>query len=164
MLVVARAFNDIVFNLPFATAHETGAWQHLETKGNVAETVLNAATALNRAVYHQVFVASDFSTIPTKIGAVMLLQGATLAAASVIGSIMAAPGMIMTLSGAHLANTITVNGHVWTAGTNGEFHTAKLTAEWEANYQTMLAGYGASLTASGWKGMPRRCSKTPVCW
>ena len=147
MLVVARAFNDIVSNLPFATAYRTGAWQQLDMNGNVAETVLQAATALNRTMYQQVFVASDFSTIPTQIGAVMLVPGATLAAASAISSIVAAPGMIVTLSGAQIAHTMTVNGHVWTADANGEFHTANLAAEWKANYQTMLAGNGASLTA-----------------
>jgi len=146
-LVVARSFNDIVSNLPFATAYENGAWQQLDMNGNVAETVLQAATALNRTMYQQVFVASDFSKMPTQIGAVMLVPNATLAAAAAISSIVAAPGKIVTLSGVQIANTMTVDGHVWTADANGAFHTGNLAAEWKADYQTMLAGNGASLTA-----------------
>jgi hypothetical protein len=147
-LIVARSFNDVMSNLAFGSAYLNGAWQQLDMNGNIAESVQQAATALNRTMYQQVFVASDFSTGPTQAGAVVLVPGANLAAATAISSIVAAPNMVVTLSGVQIANTMTVNGHVWTADAYGAFHTVNLGAEWQAEYATMLAGNGASLTAA----------------
>ena len=147
VLIVARAFNDVISNLPFATAFENGHWQQLNQNGDLATTVIQAATALNRTMYQQVFVASDFSSVPTQIGAVVLVPNATLAAAASITSIVALPNMIVTLNGSQIGNTMTVDGHTWTADVNGLFHTANLAAEWQANYQQMLAGDSATLTA-----------------
>lgn len=51
-----------------------------------------------------------------------------------------------SILGGTIPLTLTENGHVWTADSNGLYHTTTdLAAEWKGYYQTMLAGKGGSL-------------------
>jgi hypothetical protein len=59
---------------------------------------------------------------------------------------------ITTIFGQAISSSITSaafgTAHNWTADSSGLFHTStNLAAEWQADYTTMLAGHGASLTA-----------------
>ena len=147
-LVLPYVFSDIVSDLPFATVYENGAWQQLNQNGTVAETVIQAATALNTTMYRQVFVAADFSQSDTSTGPVVLIPHAASASAAPISAIVPAAGKVVTLSGVQIANSMTVNGHTWTADANGTFQTTtNLAAEWQGYYAAMLLGNGGSLTA-----------------
>jgi hypothetical protein len=147
-LVLPYVFSDLVSDLPFATVYENGAWQQLSQNGDVAETVIQAATALNTTMDRQVFVAADFSQSASATGPVKLIPGAATAAATAISKIVPAAGKIVTLSGVQIANSMTVNGHTWTADANGTFQTTtNLAAEWQAYYTQMVGGTGGSLTA-----------------
>jgi predicted lipoprotein with Yx(FWY)xxD motif len=147
-LVLPYVFSDIVSDLPFAAAYENGAWQQLNQNGDVAETVIQAATALNTSMDSQVFVAADFSQSATATGPVVLIPNAVNTAAAPISAIVPAAGKVVTLSGVQIANSMTVNGHTWTADRNGTFQTtANLATEWQGYYAAMLNGGGGSLTA-----------------
>ena len=142
-------FQDLVLSdAPFASVWQNGAWQQLGLNGDLTFTALQSAAALNDAMYRRVLVASDFSKTATDVGAVVLIPGAPAAGAASIASIVAGTGQIVTLDGSLISNSMTVNGHVWTAGTDGLFHTTtNLETEWKAYYAQMLAGFGGSLTA-----------------
>jgi hypothetical protein len=146
-LGVAYAMQDMLGYLPFGTNYTNGAWLTTNTNGNLSESALTAAGLMNQAMYRQVFTASDFSKTAATVGTVQLIPGAGSATVTPIAAVTAAAGKIVTLSGAQIANTMTVNGHVWTADANGLFHTTSLAAEWQGYYATMLAGNAGSLTA-----------------
>lgn len=147
-LALPYFFHDLLPNLPFATAWQNGQWVQLDQRGDVAGTVIEAATTLNNWMYRQVLVAADFSDDAAAVGPVVLLRNAPSATAQPIASISVPAGMIRTLDGSLIASTITVNGHVWTTGADGALHTAtNLAAEWAGHYQALQAGTGDSLTA-----------------
>ena len=145
---VSAAFNDVISNLPFATAFRNGHWEQLGMGGASAGTVIQAATALNQAMYTQVFVAADFGKDRTAIGPVVAVPHAPSAAAAPISTVAAPAGKLVTLSGQVVNATMTANGHIWNADGAGLFHTGNLAAEWTGYYAQMLAGNGASLTAA----------------
>jgi hypothetical protein len=115
--------------------------------GAVGETALTAAGLMNQAMYRQVFTGADFSKTATTVGAVKLIPGAQSATVTPISAVTPHAGDIVALSGAQIANTMTVDGHTWTADANGLFHTANLAAEWQADYNAMASGKGGSLSA-----------------
>ncbi len=146
LLALPYAFNDIITNLAFPTVFVNGQWQQLNMNGSVAETVIQAATALNDAMDVEVFVPGDFSTSAATIGPVVLVSPTAAAAAAPISSIVAPAGHEVTLSGQVISTTLIENGHTWTADANGLFHTSNLAAEWIGYETQMLARNANSLT------------------
>ena len=146
LLALPYIFNDVMSNLAFAAVYQNGKWDQLDMGGNVAGTVIQAATALNNTMFRQVFVAGDFSKDKTTAGPVMLVPNAPSAAAAPISSTVVPAGMQVTLSGELIATTLVVNGHTWTADANGQYHTANLASEWTGLYASALANGPGSLT------------------
>jgi len=146
-LAVAYVMQDMLGNLPFETTFANGAWTTTNFNGSLGETALTAAGMLNQAMYRQVFTSADFSTSATTVGKVVPIPGAASATVTPISSVAPIAGDIVTLSGAQIAKTMTVDGHLWTADANGLFHTTNLAAEWQSDYNAMLAGNGATLSA-----------------
>ncbi len=140
---VASFFDDsIMTHLPFPTVEENGTEEVLNQNGNAEDTLVAAVQALNNTLFTRVYVASDFSTSSTAVGAVVTVPNAPTTAppAPVAGA-----GQMTTLSGAVISTTITDLPHVWTADANGLFQTTTdLTLEWYTLYHEALAG--ASLT------------------
>jgi hypothetical protein len=147
VLAVAHVMQDMLGNLPFATTFANGAWTTTNYNGGLGETALTAAGLMNQAMYRQVFNGSDFGTSATTAGKVSLLANAPSATVTPISLVTATAGDEVTLSGAQISTTITVDGHTWTADANGLFHTANLAAEWRSDYQAMLTGASATLSA-----------------
>jgi len=53
---------------------------------------------------------------------------------------------LTTVFGEIAPQSLTVNGHVWTADSSGQYQTGSdLATEWSANYQIMLSGKGSTL-------------------
>ncbi len=146
-LGIAYVLGDMISNSQFDTTYVNGAWIQTGTNGSTSMTALNAASLMNQAMYRQVFTHDDFSKTATDTGSVKLIPGAQSATVTPISAVTAPTGDIVTLSGAVIANKMTVNGHVWTAGADGLFHTANLAAEWQSDYATMQAGNGGTLNA-----------------
>lgn len=144
-LAVAYAMGDMLGNLPFATTDVNGAWMTTNSNGMVGESTLTAAALMNQAMYRQVFTSSDFSKAATAAGAVKLIAGAPSAAVTPVTAVTPQAGKIVTLDGAQIASSFTVDGHNWTADSSGLFHTANLAAEWQNDYSILLKG--GSLTA-----------------
>ena len=142
-------FQEVLMSdVPFASVWQNGAWQQLGFNADVIGTSQQAAAALNDMMYRRVLVASDFSTNATATGATVLIPHAAAAGAAAIGTVVAPTGSIVTLDGSVISNTMIANGHTWTAGADGLFHTTtNLATEWQGYYQQMLAGFGGSLTA-----------------
>ena len=146
-LAVPYMFNDVISMLAFPSANIGGVWEQLDRNGNVAETAVQAATALNNTMFYQVFVAADFSKTATTVGPVVPVSATPAAPVVTIASETAPSGEMVTLSGQLIQTTQVVNGHTWTADTNGLFHTSNLAAEWTADYQAMLSGNTAGMNA-----------------
>lgn len=145
-LAISGFVQDLLGNIPFETTEVNGTWTTTTANGPNGATALAAATLMNQVMYAQVFTSADFSKTATTTGPVTLIAGAQPTAAAPISSVIPTVGDIVTSTGALIANSMTMNGHVWTADANGLFHTTDLTAEWQGYYATMLAGNGATLT------------------
>ncbi|MBS0643938.1 MAG: hypothetical protein JSS43_29100 [Proteobacteria bacterium] len=138
--------DSIVTNLPFATTWHNGAWMQFDSDGDPLMTAQAAATLFNTSAYRQVYVRSDFDLSASAVGAVVTVPGSVAPDAVPITSMSPTPGKVLTLDGSQIANTMTLNGHVWTADSNGLFHTTSLAAEWQTLGQKVLAGQTAGLT------------------
>ncbi len=145
-LALPYAFANVVSNLAFATAFQNGHWEQLDMWGNGAATVVQAATALNNAMFHQVFVAGDFSANPVASGPAVAIPGAKPIAAAPIAAVSAPAGKVLTLTGQTISTVLLANGHTWIADTSGLYHTANLAAEWTGYYAQMLAGNAGALS------------------
>jgi hypothetical protein len=139
-LAVCSFLGDaILTQLPFASAMQCAQFVQFDQLGNPSLTVADEAAALNDAMFRRVYVAGDFSKSATATGPVLLAANASPAGAAPI-SYTANPGYVVTLDGTAIVNTQTVNSHVWTAGSDGLFHTGNLATEWTTLYQKALAG------------------------
>ena len=146
---ISAFFDDFgLSHLPFPVVWQNGGWVQLNQNGAAEQTSRQAALGLNNTMYRQVLVAADFSKSATAVGPVVLIKGAPAAGATPISAITAPSGQMVTLTGQVISTTITVDGHTWTAGADGLFHTANLAQEWIGNYNAMQAGNAASLTAT----------------
>ena len=133
---IAAFFDDnILSHLSFPVVAQNGELEQLNQNGAAENTVQAQVDALNASMFTRVYKSVDFNipgTVPPGSGS---------------GNEPPA-GSVTTFFGASIAPSMTVNGHVWTVGTDGRFHTTtNLAAEWQGYYQQMLAGNGASLTA-----------------
>jgi hypothetical protein len=146
-LAVPYMFNDVISYLAFPAANIGGVWEQLDRNGNVAETAVQAAAALNNTMFYQVYVAADFSKTASTVGPVVPVSTTPVAPVITIASETAPAGEMVTLSGQLIATTQVINGHTWTADSNGLFHTTNLAAEWTADYQAMLSGNTAGMNA-----------------
>ncbi|MFO1081996.1 MAG: hypothetical protein U1E23_15370 [Reyranellaceae bacterium] len=146
-LAIVSVLPDMLGNLPFQTTYINGVWTTTGTSGQPGETALTAAGLMNQAMYRQVFTSADFARSATATGAIVLIPGAATATVTPVTAVQPGNGKVVTLSGARIAATMTVDGHVWTADSTGLFHTASLAAEWQAAYAAMLAGKGDTLSA-----------------
>ena len=129
--------DNVLTHLPFATIAKNGKIEQLNQNGNAENTLQAAVGALNQSAYQITLTAADFNVPGNPAG------GTTQAA-----------GTVTTVFGATIASTMTVNGHVWTVGADGLFHTnTNLTAEWQNYFAIMQAGNGNTLTAvQRWEG------------
>ena len=131
---VGNFLGDVILSaLPFPSTMQNGQMVQFDQLGNPSLTVAQEAAALNDAMFRRVYVAADFSKSATASGPVVLVPGAPAAGAAPIPTV-APPGEVVTLDGTDISSTQVVNGHSWTAGTDGLFHTANLAAEWIADY------------------------------
>lgn len=138
-------FDDVVLtHVPFATVWSNGHLEQLNQNGNKEDTLDNAVTALDDAMYFRVYQKTDFSQTASTANNAYVSK----AAAIIHQNGEPAAHQITTLYGEHIADTITNTPHTWTADTNGLFHTTTdLAAEWKQYYQMMQAGQGGQLTA-----------------
>ena len=139
-LAVSSFLGDVILtHAPFASQMQNDQFMQFDQLGNPSLTLAQAASALNDAMFRRVYVASDFSTSATATGATVLIPNAAPAGAAAI-SYTAPANSVVTLDGSIIANVQTVDGHTWTAGSDGLFHTANLASEWTTLYQEALAG------------------------
>ncbi len=130
--------DNILGNLAFAVVARNGELVQLNNDGGEACTFQAALDALNTSMSGRVYTAADFN-IP---------------GSRPIDSTAPVAGTETTLFGVSVSDTIVAGGHTWVADASGLFvTTTDLGAEWKADYQAMLAGNGASLTAEQrWEG------------
>lgn len=135
---VAAFFDDtILTHLPFPTIAQNGTLEVLNQNANAENTLTASVQAMNDTLFSRVYVASDFNTDSSVVGAVVTLSGAPPAPSSPT----AGAGQMITLTGSVISTTTTGLPHVWTAGADGVFHTTTdLTLEWYNLYQQALAG------------------------
>jgi len=136
---IADFFDDtILSHILFPTVAINGELVQLNQNANNENKLAQSVLAANAAM-SKVYKASDFA-----------IEGAQPAPL-----VSAGPGVtsITTLGGQVIAPTVTITlspyvTHVWVASDNGLFQTkTDLGLEWRQNYQVMLQGRGASLTA-----------------
>lgn len=129
---IAAFFDDnILSHLSFPAVAQSGQLIQLNQNGANENTVQEAVNGLNASMFTRVYTKADFN-----------IPGTTVAGDS------QPAGTITTFFGDTIAASMTVNGHVWTVGLDGRFHTlTNLMTEWQGYYKQMLAGNGASLTA-----------------
>ena len=139
-------FDDVVLgHAPFPTVYQNGHLEQLNQNGNAEDRLEKAIIAADDAAYGRVFTASDFAQTASTAhaGYVSPFTAAVDASMFIRNDMHEVP----TLDGNIIADTMTVNGHVWMADAFGQFHTtAALADEWQAAYRAMLAGNGGSLT------------------
>jgi hypothetical protein len=146
LLALPYALQNMLASFAFPAVFRNGDWQQLNMWGNVSGTVIDAATALNDAMYAQVYTAADFSGDKTATGPVVTVGATPVPAVAPISSITAPAGEEVTLTGQLISTTLIENGHTWTADGNGLYHTGNLAAEWTGLAALMATGNGASLT------------------
>ncbi len=140
-LAVSSFLGDVIMTqLPFASAMQSDQFVQFDQLGNPSLTVADEAAALNEAMFRRVYVAADFSKSATATGPVVLVPGAPAAGATAISYTAPDANTVVTLDGSFISNVQIVNGHTWTAGADGLFHTSNLAAEWTTLYQEALAG------------------------
>ena len=148
---VAAFLDDVALtHLPFVSVLHNGVLTQLNQNGNFEDTVADAVAGANEAAYQRVFVASDFSTNAKAVGAVVTVPGAAPVpdAPTVTNPGNVPPQYVVTSDGtiisAHIAG---LTAHEWQADQTGLFLTyTDLASEWRADYATMLAGHGDTLT------------------
>ena len=131
---IADYFDDATMtHVPFASVAQNEELTQFNQNSNAESTDAAAIVLMNATLFGSVMKASAFMTPGAK---------------PPVGP-PAGPATITKLCGDSIATTIVGNGHTWTAGPNGQFQTtSNLEMEWRTDYQTMLAGNGASLTAT----------------
>ena len=142
-------FDNVLSFLPAAVVFQNGHWMETNQNGDVVMTAQQAASNLNETMFRRVLVASDFSTNAAATGATVLVPNARASGtAAAISTIVAPSGMMVTLDGSIIAKTMVLNGHTWTATSEGTFTTtADLATEWKGYLAQMQAGNGTSMTA-----------------
>ena len=142
---LGRFFDEVVLtHAPFPTVLHNGVLTQLNQNGGLEETLAKQVADANESAFGRVFVASDFSTVSTAVGAVVAIPNQQAAPALPVAPM----GSIVTVDGTVIAGVIAgITVHTWTADTTGLYHTGNLQAEWQSEYQTMLAGHGDTLTA-----------------
>ena len=128
----------IMTHMPYPVVAENGELVQLNENGNADDTVQAEVDGLNESMFSLVLTAADFNipgNPPGVAAPAVPVQGPTTT----------------TIYGVTIPSTMTVNGDVWTIGTDGQFHTTTdLESTWLADYnalQTWLAtGSGPALT------------------
>ena len=138
---LASFMDDVVLNdFAYGVVMQNGVLIGLNNTGGQNNSVQAMTSALDNLMYRQVLVASDFSSNPKAVGAVVTIPGAPASVTAAALPKTAAAGKIATAEGAAIAATQTLNGHTWVAGSDGLFHTADLSAEWLTLYNQALSG------------------------
>ena len=132
--------DNILTHLPFPTIAKNSRIEQLNQNGASENTLQAAVDAFNQSAFGMTLNATDFN-IPGNPPAGTPQQVGTATT-------------VTTVFGATIASSMTVNGHVWTVGADGLFHTnTNLTTEWQGYFATMQAGKGNTLTAvQRWEG------------
>ncbi|MGY2052575.1 hypothetical protein [Methylobacterium sp. JK268] len=144
---IADFFDDVIMShVPFPVVVHNGKLYQLNQNGDRENTLDQAVTALDEAMYFRTYTRADFGK--TAVTATPY----TSPAEAVIHDIAPAPAgshEIVTLFGDTISDTITgVTPHDWIAGSDGVFHTrTDLGVEWRAAYAELLAGHGGTMTA-----------------
>ena len=144
---IAAFLDDVVLtHAPFAVVEHNGVQEQLNQNGNLEDTLTDVVAAANETTYNRVFVASDFSTNPNAVGAIVAVPN-TIAAPPLPTSAAPLAG-VTTLDGTVIPETITgLTAHTWTADATGLYTTlSDLGTEWKADYAAMLAGQAGNLT------------------
>ena len=145
---IAAFLDDVVLShAPFTVVMHNGVLTQVNQNGNLESTLSDAVTAFNQTAFTRVFVASDFSAVSTTIGDVVYVSNPVAAPPLPVPAVPLSG--VTALDGTILPETISgLTAHTWTADSTGLYVTlADLGTEWKANYATMLAGHGDTLTA-----------------
>ncbi len=138
-------FDDIIMtHTAYGQVWNGGVLQQLNQNGAREDHTVDAVISLDDMMFYRVLGHSDFSQTAATGTDLYISPAAALA----LQTTPAGAHEIVTLSGRHIADTITITPHSWTADVTGLFHTTTdLGAEWRGFYQMMLAGQGSQLTA-----------------
>ncbi len=139
-------FDDVIIShLPFPVVAQDGHLEQLNQNADSEDVVKMAVGALDDAMFTKVWTAKDFSVTP---GTASATPDSPPDAGLVAGK-----GTQLSLFGDVISSKATITSgltaaHVWTADSNGLYHTTtNLAAEWVGYYHIMLAGNGDTLTA-----------------
>ena len=145
---ISAFLDDVVLtHAPFAVVEHSGVLTQVNQNGNQEDTLADVVAAANETTFTRVFVASDFSTVQSAVGAVVYVPN-PVAAPPLPAPAVPLAG-VTALDGTILPETITgLTAHAWTADATGLYTTlSDLATEWKSNYALMLAGKAGYLTA-----------------
>ncbi len=139
-------FDDVeMTHLLFPVVYENGALWQLNQNGDQEDTLATVVAETNESMFTRVFVASDFSTNASAVGAMDYVTYKTPLQTDPTPT--AGTGQMLSLYGQPVATTLTVNGDTWVANANGLYQTSTdLTLQWYNSYQAALAGKTLTLT------------------
>ncbi len=155
------ADDSILTHITFPTVAQNGHLEQLNQNGNPEDQLKADVLAADDAMYDRLYTSADFSQNTSAVNDKYVSPDAKMYAADIktagAGQIVTFFGDVIssTLSSVAVPGTATVQlDHNWVANSQGLFEavdskgqTINLAAEWQADYATMLAGNGASLTA-----------------
>ncbi len=140
-------FDDVVLSHePFAVVHQGDVLEQLNQNGNSEDPVTTAVIAFDDAMFGRVYGAADFSQAASTANNGYVSQYTGYVNASLTPS-STVPNTFVDVYGDIIANTVVANGHTWTQGTDGLFHTNDdaLAAAWMNAYTIMLSGNAAAI-------------------
>ncbi len=158
---LANFFDDnVLSHLPFAVVSRDGKLVQLNQNGAPENQLNQAIVALNDSMVYRTYTSADFSSTPAT-AATNKADNAVfytnedkgfIAALAVADAAPAPSGMVKTLFGGAVSNTIAIAvgpvDHLWTAGSDGLYHTTtNLAAEWRSDYVALVTNGGPGLSA-----------------
>ena len=133
---IADFFDDnILSHLCFPVVWQNGKLTQLNQNGTAENSLSDAVKATNNTLFFRVYTATDFKT-----------DSNATASSAVVGNL--SPTTLVNPNSVNIPIAAGLTPHAWTPDANGLYHTATdLNAEWQAYYNVMLSGQGATLTA-----------------
>ncbi len=141
-------FDDVIItHLPYVTVTQDGHLEQLNQNGAAEQILQQASGAANDTFFLRAFQNSDFAQTPGTASATPNLALTTPVGLGALNTMTTLFGD--TISTTQVVNTGLTAAHTWMADPKtGLFTTTTdLAAEWQADYNVMLAGKASTLTA-----------------
>ena len=127
--------DDIMTHLPFPVIMQNGEVTQLNQNGDAESTLNEAVEQMNDTLFGTLLTSANFDQFPAQCADDAPRRRR--------------PRPSPAITATTLPGTVIENGHTWVADSTGTYQTsANLEMEWRTDYQMLLAGHGAQLTAT----------------